>query len=172
MIRRAASMGGMAAARAASIWPAGTLRIAPAKYFGLIGGCVEREGEERAEERIAEQPPQPGRGQRWLKLSGAVIKEEKLGEQRRAAKQVGVSEERAADGLRGKDAAQRGGHRDHQRKGNRAERKLKRHGEPFQHARAEALEQVPIDHAGPFQPRPAIFSARAMASVESAVISR
>src|SRR5690606_21329129 len=63
----------------------------PAQDFGLIGGGVEREGQERAVPGVAEEPPKaPG-----LQLGGeaaeAVIDQEELREERRAAEEIDIA---------------------------------------------------------------------------------
>ena len=67
----------------------------PAQDLGLIGGGVDGEGEDRAVERLAEEPPQPDILPEQAELAEAVIDQEELAEQRRAAEEGGVAVDRA-----------------------------------------------------------------------------
>ena len=71
-----------------------------AENLRLVGGGVQREGEDRAIERVAEEDPEPDRLQLRhvpANCAGAVVDEEELREQRRAAEEIDVAEGDRAD---------------------------------------------------------------------------
>ena len=118
----------------------------------LIGGGIERERQDAAEEGVAKQPPYADGVEERPELAAAVVDEEHLGEQRRAAEEVDVSvgdgPYHAVPGIPGE--------RDRQGKQgpdrNRDRDELDRHHQPFEHARPVAREKVEI-HAARLMPR-------------------
>ena len=113
-----------------------------------------REGEERAVERIAEEPPQAGGTEEADKLAGTVIDEEELRDDRRAAEEIGV-----AVGQRSKKAAPRqaaGRHWNGYDSADSQAQDTKLDGRPesFEDARPEPVQPLGVDamHEGEDQP--------------------
>ena len=116
----------------------------PPQDLGLIGGSVEREGEQGAEEGVAEEPPQADRIEERPELAAAVVDEEELGEERRSAEEIDIAEGRAAKERTPREARQR--HRDGEEaaEDDRDGDELDRHQQPFEHAGSVPAEQLEV----------------------------
>jgi hypothetical protein len=62
-----------------------------AQDLGLVGGGVEREGEQRAIPGIAEEHPEPDRLKLIAEGAEAIVDQEKLRDQRCAAEEVDIA---------------------------------------------------------------------------------
>ena len=113
-----------------------------AEDLGLVGGGVEREGEDAAEEGVAEEPPQADRLEEAAELAAAVVDEEELGEQRRAAEEGDVGERDAAEDAAPRQPRERDRQREQRAERHRDHDQLDGDEEPVEHAKAVALEEL------------------------------
>ncbi|MNP30314.1 hypothetical protein D3C76_1233810 [compost metagenome] len=109
--------------------------------LGLVGGGVEGEGQHGAPVGIAEEPPDTQFLQFGTQLAGSVVDQEGLGQQRRAAEQVGVAERQAPQPADPAHPRRRQRQRQQRAEGHREQDDLQGHAQAGEHARAVGRKQ-------------------------------